>query len=113
MDNISIAGSVATKALGAYGAAITARTSEKRGSLDSNKGLLGYPCAFIQIVRNQNYTPSNIDITSGEPSNSYVTLKKGMGVTKVLECHLEIPSATQDELNEIESLLKGGVILWV
>jgi hypothetical protein len=91
--------------------AIAERTAEGKGQYSANPGLLGYPIAFIQIVRNQNYTPTNIDITSGEPSYSYIKLSKGLGYVRVRDCHLEIKGATQSELNKIESLLKGGVIL--
>ena len=84
------------------------------GQLSQNVGLMNPVVEPYLIIRHKNYynpDDSNIASTRGLPSNAYVSLGSVHGVTKVLECHLEIPSATQDELNEIESLLKGGVIL--
>ena len=48
----------------------------------------------------------------GRPSNKTVRLSSCSGYTRVKDVHIEkISSATDDELNEIESLLKDGVII--
>lgn len=65
----------------------------------------------VTITRKKQYNPDNLGKFIGRPSNESVKLGDVNGYTKVLSCHLEIKGATQSELNEIESLLKEGVIL--
>lgn len=86
---------------------------ERSGSITSNAGAMGVKKPYLIIVRNRTYDPEFYNRFYGYPANTTVLLgdKYVKGYTKVKDIHLEIKSATQQELNEIETLLKGGVIL--
>lgn len=86
---------------------------ERSGSITSNAGAMGVKKPYLIIVRNRTYDPAYYNRFYGYPANTTVLLgdKYVKGYTKVKDIHLEITSATQQELNEIETLLKGGVIL--
>lgn len=82
------------------------------GSLTSNNGLAGVQYPYIVINRPIVNYPSNYGHTVGYPSMKSATLSSLSGFTKVSEIHLNgFSGATQEELNEIERLLKEGVIL--
>lgn len=65
----------------------------------------------ITITRKKQYNPDSLGRLIGRPSNESVKLGNLSGYTVIKSCHLEIPSATSDEVNEIKSLLEEGVIL--
>ena len=86
---------------------------ERSGNITSNAGAMGVKKPYLIIIRNRTYDPAYYNRFYGYPANTTVLLgdDKIKGYTKVKDIHLEITSATQQELNEIETLLKGGVIL--
>lgn len=86
---------------------------ERSGNITSNAGAMGVKKPYLIIIRNRTYDPKYYNRFYGYPANTTVTLGDPYvkGYTKVKDIHLEIKSATQQELNEIETLLKGGVIL--
>ena len=47
----------------------------------------------------------------GRPSNKTVKLSSCSGFTRVKDVHIERINATDDELSNIENLLKEGVII--
>ena len=55
--------------------------------------------------------PDNYDHTVGIPVDTTDYLKNYSGYVKVKGVHMEISSATSDELVEIERLLKEGVVI--
>lgn len=82
------------------------------GNLSANNGFgcIQYP--YLVISRPNPKIPSNFGHTTGYLSMKNVTLGDCKGFTKVQDVHLKgISGATQEELNEISSLLKQGVIL--
>ena len=82
------------------------------GSIGSNAGAMGGKIPYLIITRPKPYNADNYSNFYGYPSNKTVKLSSCLGYTKVKDIHLEnISSATDDELNEIESLLKDGVII--
>ena len=82
------------------------------GSLGSNAGALGIMKPYLIITRPKPAEADNYSKFYGIPSNKTVRLSSCSGYTKVKDIHLEhISRATDDELNEIESLLKTGVII--
>lgn len=82
------------------------------GSLGSNAGALGIMKPYLIITRPKPAEASNYSKFYGIPSNTTVRLSSCSGYTRVKDIHLEhISRATDDELNEIESLLKEGVII--
>lgn len=87
---------------------------KKSGSVSQNIGLMNpviEPYLIIKKKKSYNPPDENIGNNSGLPSNVCVTLNQVKGFAKVSAIHLEIEGALDEELSEIESLLKGGVIL--
>lgn len=105
-------GAAAPMLIGAAGSALTARTRvEHSGGFSGNAGAMGGKIPYLIISRPQTEMADNYSIYIGNPANKTVSLGSCSGYVQVKECHLENIPATQNELNQIESLLKGGVLL--
>ena len=93
--------------------AVNSRTNVSHsGSLGSNAGALGIMKPYLIITRPKPAEANNFNEFYGRPSNKKVRLSSCSGYTRIKDVHIEkISSATDDELNEIESLLKDGVII--
>lgn len=83
----------------------------KGGQLSSNTGYLGVTTPYLEIVRPSVDIPENFARYNGFPCNKYLSLENLVGFTMVDEIILSGFSCTEQELEEIEMLLKGGVIL--
>ena len=83
---------------------------EKSGSMGGTGGMLGVQKPYLILSRPRQALPSKQNTFSGYPS--FITEKLGdlSGYTEIDSIHLENVPATEPELSEIESLLKGGVI---
>lgn len=83
---------------------------EKSGSMGGTGGMLGVQKPYLILSRPRQALPSKQNTFSGYPS--FITEKLGdlSGYTEIDSIHLENVPATESELSEIESLLKGGVI---
>ena len=81
------------------------------GQVQSTNGLLGVQYPYIEIRRPNLCIPSGQKTIEGYPSLVSVTLSSLSGYTEVEEIHLSVPGATQEELEEIETMLKTGVII--
>ena len=85
---------------------------QRSGNFGSNAGAMGVKKPYIVVSRNVGYDSNNYNKYHGLPANITVRLGSCSGYTRVLDCHLtNIPMATDSELQEIERLLKTGVIL--
>ena len=94
------------------GSILNARTKvEHSGGFSGNAGAMGGKIPYLIISRPQVALADNFEKYIGYPTNITTTLESCSGFVNVLECHLENINATDSELNEIESLLKGGIIL--
>lgn len=84
---------------------------EKSGSLSGTAGLMAVQTPYIIITRPRQALPARQNAFMGYPS--FITEQIGNihGYTEVESIHLEGIPATGAELNEIESILKSGVIL--
>lgn len=93
--------------------AVNSRTNVSHsGSLGSNAGALGIMKPYLIITRPKPAEANYFNEFYGRPSNKTVRLSSCSGYTRIKDIHIEnISSATDDELNEIESLLKNGVII--
>lgn len=108
-------------ALGAVGGAATSAIStatskqsdiERSGAITSNTGELGEFTPYIIIHRPVQSMPADFKTIKGYQSNITAKLNQLTGYTEVDYIHLEgISGATDSELEEIESLLKEGVII--
>lgn len=81
------------------------------GSLGSNAGALGIMKPYLIITRPKPAEASNYQNFYGRPSNKTVRLSSCSGYTRIKEVHVDHIVATDNELSEIEQLLKEGVII--
>jgi hypothetical protein len=83
----------------------------KSGSISGNAGFLGGFTPYIIVSLPSPNRDSNYSDYEGNVVNEVVTLSSVSGYTRCKEIHLSSKTATGNELSEIESLLKTGVIL--
>lgn len=87
------------------------RTIEHAGHFSGNSGFLGVRRPYAIIKRPRMCNPNEYGRFNGRPCMMYLYLGNLSGYTEVQEIHLTGIVATNDELIEIENLLKSGVIL--
>lgn len=117
-------GALAVPAIGASGMAAVASKEipsamntagashrvEQSGHLASNIGMLGNEKPYLILQQVNQSKPQGYENYNGYPSNITSSLSNLSGFTKIESIHLNI-TATDEEISEIESLLKTGVIL--
>lgn len=81
------------------------------GGLSLANGFLGLSNPVVYIHRPINATPSGYNNIVGYPASEIVNLGNLSGFTQVKSINLGIAGASQEDLDEIEMLLKEGVIL--
>lgn len=82
------------------------------GSIGANAGAMGPRKPFLIITRKSAYEAAGYNQFYGLPANMTVVLGACRGYTRVKSIHIEsIPIATSDEKQQIEALLKQGVII--
>lgn len=83
-----------------------------QGQMGSNVGAMGRKKPYVVITNTQAYDAVGYNELYGYPANILTKLSQLEGYTKVKEVHVEnVNNATVDEKNEIERLLKSGVII--
>ena len=80
------------------------------GQFSGCSGAMGGKKPYLIISRPQTRTPQRIAEYEGIPTNSIHQLINCNGFTKVKEVHIMSKTAYDNEIQEIESLLKTGVI---
>ena len=83
---------------------------QRVGNMSSTVGFMGIKKPFIILSRPIQSLAENYNTYRGFVSNITMTLGECAGYTEVEEVHLEKISATENEISEIEDLLKNGVI---
>lgn len=81
------------------------------GAISGGAGCMGVQYPFIVREAVRFHSTSFFNTVSGYPSYYYRKLSEVSGYTTVLDVHLHNMTATEDEISEIERLLKEGVIL--
>ena len=111
VGSVAVGGAIG--AIGAVGSALNSKLDVAHsGSIGSNAGAMGVRKPYLIITRTEPNDALNYNRYYGFPSNKAVSLKSCLGYTKVKEVHAEsIDNATITEKNEIENLLKSGVII--
>lgn len=109
-------GAIAGAATGALNAASNVvlnskPTFQRSGNIGGSAGILGVQKPFVIIERPNISVPNKVQHYLGQTSNITMGLGECSGLTVVEAVHLNGISATSKELAEIDSLLKGGVIL--
>ena len=84
---------------------------QRSGNLGGSAGILSVQHPFVIISRPDVSVPNNIQNYIGQCSNITMSLGNCSGFTMVDYIHLHDVAATSDEIAEIESMLKAGVIL--
>lgn len=85
--------------------------TQRTGSISANTGLLGEMKPYVLVTRPISVVADQYKSLLGQPYQLDGTLGSQKGFVKVREVHLDGISATETEKNEIEQLLKEGVIL--
>ncbi len=81
------------------------------GGLSLANGFLGFANPVLYIHRPINATPAGYNTIMGYAASTIQTLSSLSGYTQVKEINLGISGASREDLEEIEVLLKEGVIL--
>lgn len=89
----------------------TSSQVQRAGSIATTFGVMNLQKPFLIVERPVQSLPENYSALRGFPSNIYKNLSDMSGYTEVEAIHLENISCTDSERNEIERLLKSGVIL--
>ena len=111
MSGSSLLGSTATAVSGAKSLGnLEGNAVSRSGEISGNAGILGDYQPFIVVTRPINDRPSTYNSNIGQTYNKSVQLGTLSGFTIVDEAHVEGMSATETEKDEIERLLKEGVI---
>ena len=84
---------------------------ERSGSFTSNSGAMGIKIPYIIISSKYGYDALDYNKFYGFPSNKTVVLNSCKGFTRIKDIYIDISDATNEEKNEIETLLKNGVII--
>ena len=111
---VATGGALAPVAIGAAANALGggARASvAMSGSLGSNAGAMGIRKPYLIIKRVESADANRYNEFYGYPTNKRVNLSQLTGYVRVKEINLTGTNATEDEQNEIVTLLKEGVIL--
>ena len=99
-------------ATGAISNVMNAKTHVQRGGgIGGAVGLFGVQTPYLILERPEEIYPENYEHTVGVPNPVTDYLKNYEGFVKVNGVHLEIPNATENELNDIQRMLKDGVIV--
>ena len=84
----------------------------RAGTFSDATSTLGYQYPYLIISRPSQSVPQQYGRFMGYPSNIFhAHLGEVRGYTEVSSIHLENITATANELDELESILKGGVLL--
>lgn len=87
-------------------------TSNKQGSIGANAGAMGIKNPYIIITNTQAYDAYNYNKQYGFPANASIQLGSCKGYTRVKSVHVSsISNATNEEKQNIDTLLKQGVII--
>ena len=103
----AMAGAAAAASLG--GAMQT--SIQKSSAFSGNAGAMGGKTPYIVITRQKSADASNFPEIIGYPTNKGVYLKDCTGFTKVKDIHIDIPSATEYELDLLYRTLKEGIVI--
>lgn len=88
------------------------RTSvEHSGGFSGHSGAMGVKTPYIVITRPQTAVADSYETLQGRPANNFVRIGSLSGFNRISKVHVEGVSATSDELDMIESILKSGIIV--
>lgn len=110
-------GTGAGRGAGAFASAVSSTSNllsgtevRRAGNLSATSGFMGIKKPYLILSRPIQSLPSEYNTFHGYVSNITLALSECSGYTKVAEIHLENIPATSAELDELDGLLKAGVI---
>ena len=83
----------------------------RSGAFSGNVGAMGIKIPYLIITRPQTNMAINYERYDGRGSNYVARVGDCTGYIKCKEVHLNVPGAYKSELDEIERLLKEGIIV--
>ena len=83
---------------------------QRGGQITSTSGMLGVKYPIITILRAEQSRPKEFKSFKGYPSNLYEKISELSGYTEIEYIHLDGINALDSEKEELEQLLKTGVI---
>lgn len=108
----AVVGGVGGAILGGIRGGATGADVRMSGNLSGNAGAMGIRKPYIIVKRPVEVVAKNYNSFYGYPANITAKLSSFSGYLRVKDVHVEnVPGATDEEKREIESLLKGGVIV--
>lgn len=112
-STVATGGALAPMAVSSVATAVNSAKPmiEKSGNMSGTGGMLGVQTPYIIVTRPRQAKPDRQSKFMGYPS--FITTKLGdiTGYTEIETIFIENIPATQEEIAEIETLLKGGVVL--
>lgn len=103
-------GGLASDVLGAASTVLSAKSSvQHSGTFSSNYGAMGSKKPYLIIRRPIVVNATNFNLEYGYPAHKRVTIGACTGYLRVREVNVVSATATDEEKQEIESLLKAGV----
>jgi hypothetical protein len=113
-----IAGAVATGGAilpavgGAAGALMNSHTTvQHSGGFSGNAGAMGGKTPYLIVIRPQTKVAANFPELQGYPTNTTVRLSDCSGFVRVKSVRVDTVPATGGEREQIETILKAGVII--
>ena len=103
-------GNLAGAAMSAINAVSARGTVEQSNSYSASASFVGGREAYIQIERPISSYSANYQHELGIPANIYATLGSVSGYVQMKDVHLDGIDLTEEEKNELQSLLASGVI---
>lgn len=93
------------------GASMGSPSLQTSGKLNSNAGALGYNKPYLVLHFPVQSLPNGFESQEGFPTSVNIQLSNLTGYVEVEKIHLDISGAYDEDLTEIDRLLKEGVIL--
>ncbi|MBO7694753.1 MAG: hypothetical protein J6T10_19220 [Methanobrevibacter sp.] len=84
---------------------------QRSGGFSGNAGAMGCKKPYLIITRAVDTQPTGYNSQYGYPNNKLGYLVNFKGFTRCKSVHVDIPTATESELIEIEAMLKEGIII--
>lgn len=110
---VATGGVTAPAAIAAVGGVASAGKSQnaRAGGFSGNAGAMGIKIPYLIIERPQTKVADTFAELSGYPTNYSCRLGECSGHVTVKHAHIHGMNVTESELNQIETLLKSGVIV--
>lgn len=109
---VASGGAVAPMVIGVMQGAAKGRTAvERSGNLSANAGAMGIKKPYLVIQRPQVNVAENFDRFLGKPANQTTKIGSCTGFISCLDVHIENCNGTDSELQELEKLLKEGILI--